>query len=496
MQTVIFKHEQAEVVRMGEILHIQVGQCGNRIGNHFWKKISKEHGIDEQGLFVGDFADTQLERINVFYEESSDEVYVPRAVLVDLDSVTLNWTGEDGGGRPCGKDAFRPENLVGGSGGTGRNWARGYNAADGLPGRVLEAIRSEAERCDRLQGVQVVHSLGGGTGSGMGARIVDDARTELPNRTVSTVSVLPSPAVSEGVAAVEPYNAALCLSRLIGSGGGGRITYLADNQTLYDACAGITRSPEYADLNHLVSQTMSGVTTGLRFSGADDDELGADVKKRTANLVPYPKMHFFAPAHLPFTFRGQTDVPASTVPKIGEQLFAMVSARTTEPGRPLPVVMAAAVSFQNRIRWPEDATTSGEDPCKAVRRIAGAPGRRCWSPDSVKTATYAVPSLGPEASGTMVANSTAVGDLFDTVCRRSAFVLARKTCLHLYAEEGVSADDFLQARERMDGLIDEYRSVECAYDSGCTTGSYDDVDDADDSDDSDDEQPNSQQNLD
>lgn len=408
-----------------------------------------------------------------------DEVYVPRAVLVDLDSVTLNWTGGDGGGRLCGKDAFRPENLVGGSGGTGRNWASGYHAPDGLPGRVLEAIRSEAERCDRLQGIQVVHSLGGGTGSGLGARIVDDARTALPNRTVSTVSVIPSPVVSDGVAAVEPYNAALCLSRLIGDGGGGRITYLTDNQTLYDTCAGTTRAPEYADLNHLVSQTMSGVTTGLRFSGGDDDELGADVKKRTANLVPYPKMHFFVPAHLPFAFRGQTDVPACTVPEIGEQLFVTVSARTGEPGRPLPVVMAAAVSFRNRERWPEDATTAGDDPRKTMRRIAL--GQRCWSPDNVKTAAYAVPSMGLEASGTMVANSTAVGDLFDTVCRRSAFVLARKTCLHLYADEGVSADDFLQARERIDGLIEEYRSIECTYDSGgCSAGSYDDAGDGDD----------------
>ena len=33
---------------------------------------------------------------------------------------------------------------------------------------VLDVVRKEAEGCDCLQGFQITHSLGGGTGAGMG----------------------------------------------------------------------------------------------------------------------------------------------------------------------------------------------------------------------------------------------------------------------------------------------------------------------------------------
>uniref|UniRef100_A0A8C9LDG4 Tubulin/FtsZ GTPase domain-containing protein n=1 Tax=Pavo cristatus TaxID=9049 RepID=A0A8C9LDG4_PAVCR len=55
---------------MREIVHIQAGQCGNQIGTKFWEVISDEHGIDPAGGYVGDSA-LQLERINVYYNESS-----------------------------------------------------------------------------------------------------------------------------------------------------------------------------------------------------------------------------------------------------------------------------------------------------------------------------------------------------------------------------------------------------------------------------------------
>jgi len=68
---------------MREIVHLQVGQCGNQIGAKFWEVISEEHGIDGQGNWHGD-SDIQRERVNVYYNEVNGGRYVPRAVLVDL----------------------------------------------------------------------------------------------------------------------------------------------------------------------------------------------------------------------------------------------------------------------------------------------------------------------------------------------------------------------------------------------------------------------------
>ena len=55
---------------MDEIIHIQIGECGNKIGTKFWEDISTEHGIDPTGSFKG-YSDIQLERINVYYNETT-----------------------------------------------------------------------------------------------------------------------------------------------------------------------------------------------------------------------------------------------------------------------------------------------------------------------------------------------------------------------------------------------------------------------------------------
>ena len=53
----------------------------------------------------------------------------------------------------------------------------------------MEAVRREAEQCDLLQGFQLCHSLGGGTGAGLGTLLVARLKEEFPDRIVDTWSV-------------------------------------------------------------------------------------------------------------------------------------------------------------------------------------------------------------------------------------------------------------------------------------------------------------------
>ena len=61
---------------------------------------------------------------------------------------------------------------------------------------ILDVVRKESESCDCLQGFQLTHSLGGGTGSGMGTLLISKIREEYPDRIMNTYSVVPSPKVS------------------------------------------------------------------------------------------------------------------------------------------------------------------------------------------------------------------------------------------------------------------------------------------------------------
>lgn len=81
---------------------------------------------------------------------------------------------------------------------------------------------------------------------------------------MSTFSVIPSPKVSDTV--VEPYNATLSFQHLAENT---EQTHCIDNEALYDICFRTLKltTPTYGDLNHLVSATMTGITTCLRFPG-------------------------------------------------------------------------------------------------------------------------------------------------------------------------------------------------------------------------------------
>ena len=81
------------------------------------------------------------------------------------------------------------------------------------------------------QGFQLTHSLGGGTGSGMGTLLISKIREEYPDRIMNTYSVIPSPKVSDTV--VEPYNATLSVHQLVENTDE---TYCIDNEALYDIC--------------------------------------------------------------------------------------------------------------------------------------------------------------------------------------------------------------------------------------------------------------------
>ena len=158
---------------------------------------------------------------------------------------------------------------------------------------------------------------------------------------MNSYSVVPSPKVSDTV--VEPYNATLSVHQLVENTDE---TFCIDNEALYDICFRTLKltSPTYGDLIHLVSLTMSGVTTCLRFPV----QLNADLRKLAVNMVPFPRLHFFMSGFAPLTARGSQQYRALTVPELTQQMFDaknMMAACDPRHGRYLTV----AAVFRGRM---------------------------------------------------------------------------------------------------------------------------------------------------
>merc|ERR1712178_677952 len=337
---------------MRELVHVQGGQCGNQIGAKFWEVLLDEHGIDPTGTYQGD-SDLQLERINVYCNEATGGRYVPRAILMDLEPGTMDSVRAG----PFGQ-VFRPDNFVFGQSGAGNNWAKGhYTEGAELIDAVLDVVRKEADSRDCLQGFQVTHSLGGGTGSGMGTLLISKIREEYPDRVMATFSVMPSPKVSDTV--VEPYNATLSVHQLVENSDE---VMCIDNEALYDICFRTLKltTPTYGDLNHLVSAALSGVTCCLRFPG----QLNSDLRKLAVNLVPFPRLPFCMTGFSPLTSRGSQQYRALTVPELTQQMFdakkLMSKCLTYKTRTPLTSLNGSqttsnplfAISHQRVLRWP------------------------------------------------------------------------------------------------------------------------------------------------
>ncbi|ANB11081.1 beta-tubulin [Sugiyamaella lignohabitans] len=344
---------------------------------------------------------------------------------------------------------FRPDNFVFGQSGAGNNWAKGhYTEGAELVDNVLDIVRREAEGCDSLQGFQIAHSLGGGTGSGMGTLLISKIREEFPDRMMATFSVVPSPKVSDTV--VEPYNATLSINELVNYADE---TFCIDNEALYNICQQTLKMPQptHGDLNQLISAVMSGVTTCLRYPG----QLNSDLRKLAVNLVPFPRLHFFTVGFAPLSAIGSKSFRSLTVPELTQQMFDaknMMAAADPRLGRYLTV----AAFFRGKVSMKEV-----EDQMRSVQERNSAYFVE-WIPNNVQSAICSIPPKGLKMSATFVGNSTSIQELFKRVGDQFSAMFRRKAFLHWYINEGMDEMEFTEAESNMNDLVSEYQQYQQA----------------------------------
>ncbi|KAE8663137.1 Tubulin alpha-5 chain [Hibiscus syriacus] len=132
-------------------------------------------------------------------------------------------------------------------------------------GLLPRPIRKLADNCTGLQGFLVFNAVGGGTGSGFGSLLLERLSVDYGKKSKLGFTVYPSPQISTAV--VEPYSNVLSTHSLLEHTD---VAVLLDNEAIYDICRrslDIER-PTYTNLNSLISQIISSLTTSLRFDGA------------------------------------------------------------------------------------------------------------------------------------------------------------------------------------------------------------------------------------
>ena len=152
------------------------------------------------------------DRKDIFFSQSEEGRFVPRALLVDLEPrvVSAALASPDVGRLFC---ADSQTYVSPGGGGAGNNWASGFAQGEQACEDLLEMVDRELGACDSLEGFSLAHSVAGGTGSGLGSFLLEAIADRYPKALLTTFSVFPNSHEASDVV-VQPYNSVLALKRL------------------------------------------------------------------------------------------------------------------------------------------------------------------------------------------------------------------------------------------------------------------------------------------
>jgi len=431
---------------MREVISIHVGQCGVQVGNACWELFCLEHGIEPDGKMPTSHGD---DAFNTFFSEAQSGKHVPRCIYLDLEPTVID---EERTGKF--RQLFHPEQLISGKEDAANNYARGhYTIGKEIVDLALDRIRKLADNCTGLQGFMLFHAIGGGTGSGLGALLLERLSVDYGKKSKLGFCVMPAPQVSTAV--TEPYNAVLSVHSLLEHTD---VAINFDNEAQYDICRrslDIER-PTYDNLNRLIAQVISSMTASLRFDGA----LNVDMTEFQTDLVPYPRIHFLLSSYCPIISVAKASHESLNVAEITSSAFEPANSMVKCDPRQ-GKYMSCCMMYRGDVVHKD--VTAAIATIKTKRTIQFVD----WSPCGFKVGINSQPpspvpggDLAPvKRAVCMISNSTAIADVFARLNAKFDLMYAKRAFVHWYVGEGMEEGEFSEAREDLAALEKDYEEL-------------------------------------
>ncbi|KAL8186410.1 UNVERIFIED_CONTAM: Tubulin epsilon chain, partial [Gekko kuhli] len=340
-----------------------------------------------------------------------------RALLIDMEEGVVNEILQG----PL-RDIFDSKQLITDVSGSGNNWAVGHK----LYGcqyreRIVEKLRKAAEHCDCLQCFFVIHSMGGGTGSGLGTFVLNVLEEEFPEVYRFVTSIYPS---REDDVITSPYNSVLAMKELSEHAD---CVLPIENESLFDIVSKInqmtkcgklgssvkqaslvtssgvktTKEKPFDAMNNIVANLLLNLTSSARFEGS----LNMDLNEITMNLVPFPRLHYLVSSLTPLYTLSDVNVPS--------------------------------------------------------RRLKPALNFISWNQEGWKTGLCSVPPVGHSHSLLALANNTCVKSTFLELKERFMKLYKKKAHLHHYLHtDGMEQSCFSEALSSLSDLIEDYNQLD------------------------------------
>jgi Tubulin/FtsZ family, GTPase domain len=244
------------------MIFISTGQCGNQISYQILNTLSTHsHGDSSQ----------------LFYTTESNR-RIARAVCLDTEPKVVNectqlthskhstWTYDN-------------KSTLYRHGGAGNNWALGYRMFENeFQVLGLNAIQSQLESLMEPATFVSIHSIGGGTGSGLGARCTELLAEEYP--TIPRINIVIAP-FEFGEVVVQYLNTLLCLSHISQYSDG---ILLLENEIIFNQCKldKCIEKPILDDVNRCIANSI----VPLILPSTKEDSSGSQSHSKAGHYYP------------------------------------------------------------------------------------------------------------------------------------------------------------------------------------------------------------------
>ncbi|DBA00874.1 TPA: hypothetical protein N0F65_008517 [Lagenidium giganteum] len=505
-----------------ELITLQVGQCGNQIGRQFWQLALEEHAKNSKKRVFDESMSTFFRNVDTRYSDPQDIPFAngtapikslkARAILVDMEQGPVAETMSG----PLG-ELFDQQQFLTDVSGAGNNWAHGHCLyGPQYRDELLSKLRRAVELCDSLQSFFIIHSMGGGTGSGLGTYILGLLEDHYPEVYRFTTAIFPS---EDDDVITSPYNSVLALRQLSEHAD---CVLPIENEALMDMCMKIpsktttasvvqsadfstgdapvvqgSRLTDHVDLKALEHLYKAGKTDAASNTNVEQAG-GATKQKKKASVAvatstpkatsAFGEMNNIVARLLTnltssMRFEGSLNVDLNEIttnlvpfPKLHFLLSSMSPMFATKDPRQQPRRLAQMFTdaFQRDHQLIRTNPRSGvylacglllrgnvevSDINANIRRLQSDVRMIHWNQEGFKVGLCSVPPIGQPVSLLCLSNNCCIKETFERMRDRFRKLFVRKAHVHHYTEF-MEMEMLTEAQENIRYLIDEYTKLE------------------------------------